>query len=142
MFWALSGGDGHAVEAEGKAQWMHVDREKNLAFLLGELDPASMPVGYNVAYEFDVDVKLSTGNVIKVLSGKNELIISGERGRIRVNRGGLTGKPVEDLAADKKGAAEIEEMMAQIYGCASRGSRCWELLYLDLWGGHRGQTWS
>jgi predicted dehydrogenase len=115
-FWALSGGDGHAVEAEGKASWMHVEREKNLAFLLGELHPDEMPVGYNVAYEFDVDVKLSTGNVIKVLSGKNELLMSGERGRIRVNRGGLTGKPVEDLAADPKGTAQIEEMMAKIYG--------------------------
>lgn len=115
-FWALSGGDGHAVEAEGKAEWMHVDREKNLAFLLGDLDPTHMPVGYNVAYKFDVDVKLSTGNVIKVLSGKNELLMSGERGRIRVNRGSLTGKPVEDLAKDPKGTAEIEEMMAEIYG--------------------------
>lgn len=116
-FWALSQGDGHAVGAQANnVKWMHVDRDKTLAFLLGELDPAAMPVGYNVASEFDVDVELSTGNVIKVLSGKNELLISGERGRIRVNRGGISGKPVEELAKDPKGSAEIEEMMAELYG--------------------------
>ncbi|MHC4407067.1 MAG: Gfo/Idh/MocA family protein, partial [Planctomycetota bacterium] len=36
----------------------------------------------------------------RLYSGKNELIISGEKGRIRVNRGGLTGRPVEDLTPE------------------------------------------
>ena len=40
---------------------------------------------------------LGNGNTIKLISGENELIISGELGRIRVNRGALTGKPIEDL---------------------------------------------
>ena len=30
-------------------------------------------------------------------SGNNELIIKGDKGKIRVNRGGLTGKPAEEL---------------------------------------------
>ena len=34
----------------------------------------------------------------QLYSGRNELIISGDKGRIRVNRGGLTGKPIQDLA--------------------------------------------
>ncbi len=113
---ALAGRDGNVGVAEGKAGWMHVQREKNLDFLLGKLAPAEMPVGYNVAFEFDVDVKLSTGNTIKVVSGKNELLISGERGRIRVNRGSLTGRPVEELDADPRASKEIEEQMAEIYG--------------------------
>lgn len=75
-----------------------------------------MPNAWNVAYSFDVDVKLSTGNKIKVVSGNNELVISGENGRIRVNRGSLTGKPVEDIDADPKAKREIEELMAEIYG--------------------------
>ena len=115
-FWALAGLDGQVVEAEGTGEWMHVEREKVLAFLLGKLDADKMPVGYNVALAFDVDVTLTTGNTIKIVSGENELVISGENGRIRVNRGGLTGKPVEDLEADPKGSQEIEELMAEIYG--------------------------
>ncbi len=115
-FWALAGRDGQVVEAEGTAAWMYVERETTLAFLLGKLTADEMPVGYNVAFEYDVDLKVSTGNTIKVVSGKNELLISGENGRIRVNRGGLTGKPVEELDADPKGSREIEELMADIYG--------------------------
>ncbi len=115
-FWALAGRDGQVVEAEGTAGWMFVEREKTLAFLLGKLPADQMPVGYNVAFEFDVDLKLSTGNTIKVTSGRNELLISGENGRIRVNRGGLTGKPVEELDADPQASREIEELMADIYG--------------------------
>jgi hypothetical protein len=44
------------------------------------------------------------------------LLIEGENGKIRVNRGSLTGKPVEEVDADAKAKMEIEELMAEIYG--------------------------
>ena len=53
--------------------------------------------GYNVARSFDCTMSFANGNTIRLYSGANELIISGELGRIRVNRGGLTGKPIEEL---------------------------------------------
>jgi hypothetical protein len=53
---------------------------------------------------------------IKITSGENQLLISGELGRIRVNRGTLTGKPVEDIDADPKAKQEIEDLMAKLYG--------------------------
>ena len=53
--------------------------------------------GYNVAVTFDCDFRFDDGQSIRLYSGENELIISGDRGRIRVNRGGLTGKPIEEL---------------------------------------------
>lgn len=115
-FWALAGDDGQAVEAEGSGEFMAVDREKVRDFLLGKVPARDMPAGYNTAYSFDVDIKLSTGNVIKLVSGDNQLLISGERGRIRVNRERLTGKPVEEVDADPKAVAEIEELMAKLYG--------------------------
>ncbi|MCL4190763.1 MAG: Gfo/Idh/MocA family oxidoreductase [Thermoguttaceae bacterium] len=115
-FWALSGEEGQAVEAVGTGEFMAVEREKVLAFLLGKIPPQEMPQAYNVAYSFDVDLTLSTGNVIKLVSGPNELLIEGERGRIRVNRGSLTGKPVEEVDADPKAKQEIAELMAKIYG--------------------------
>jgi predicted dehydrogenase len=57
----------------------------------------NIPNGYNVAVDFDCNLTFADGQVCRLYSGQNELIISGEKGRIRVNRGGLTGKPVEEL---------------------------------------------
>jgi myo-inositol 2-dehydrogenase / D-chiro-inositol 1-dehydrogenase len=115
-FWALAGPNGQAVQAEGTGKFMAVEREQVRDFLLGKVPAQDMPVAYNVAYEFDVDIKLSTGNVIKLISGPNELLIEGEEGRIRVNRGSLTGQPVEDVDADPQAKQEIEELMAKLYG--------------------------
>ncbi len=115
-FWALGGKDGQAVEAQGTGEFMGTTREQSLGFLLGKVPQSQMPNAWNVAYSFDVDVTLSTGNKIKVISGNNELVITGENGRIRVNRGSLTGKPVEEIDADPKAKREIEELMAEIYG--------------------------
>ncbi len=115
-FWALAGADGQAVEAEGKGEFMAVTREQTLDFLLGKTPAKQMPHGYNVAHTFNVDIQLSTGNKINLVSGENQLIISGELGRIRVNRGSLTGKPVEEVDADPKAKQEIEERMAKLYG--------------------------
>jgi myo-inositol 2-dehydrogenase/D-chiro-inositol 1-dehydrogenase len=115
-FWALAGDDGQAIEAEGSGEFMGVERQQSLDFLLGKIPPQQMPVAFNVAYSFDVDVKLSTGNRIKITSGPNQLMISGELGRIRVNRGSLTGRPVEEVDADPMASREIEDLMVQIYG--------------------------
>jgi len=60
------------------------------------------PNCFNSAVEFDCDFEFPGGHTAKLLSGKNELIISGEKGRIRVNRGGLTGKPAEQLGVAHK----------------------------------------
>ena len=119
--WALAGNDGQAVEAEAKScKFMFVEREKVRDFLLGKVPAKDMPVAFNVAHEFDVDIKLSTGNTINLNSNPIELLIMGDSGRIRVTRdqlnGKLTGKPVEDVDADPKAQQEIEELMAQIYG--------------------------
>ncbi len=58
--------------------------------------------GFNVAVEFDCQFQFPGGHTARLYSGKNELIISGDQGRIRVNRGGLTGKPAEDLGVAHK----------------------------------------
>ena len=56
------------------------------------------PDCYNVAHEFDCTMQFENGNQITLNSGGNELIIQGELGRIRVNRGGISGKPIEQVA--------------------------------------------
>ncbi len=60
-FWALAGADGQAVEAEGEGEFMAVEREKVRDFLQGKITPQDMPAGFNTAFSFDVDIKLSTG---------------------------------------------------------------------------------
>ena len=59
-----------------------------------------VPNGFNVAENFDCDLTFADGQTCRLYSGTNELIISGDKGRIRVNRGGLTGAPVEALTPE------------------------------------------
>ena len=116
-FWALAGKDGQIVEADAKrSKFFTVERQQVLDFLLGKVPAKDMPVAFNVVHEFNVELKLSTGNTIQLISGPNELLISGELGRIRVNRERLTGKPVEEVDADPKAKKEIEQLMTAIYG--------------------------
>ena len=69
----------------------------------------NIPGWYDTAEEFDVDFTYADGSTLKLKSGQNEVILGGELGRIRVNRGRLTGKPVETLT--EKDEAELAEIM-------------------------------
>lgn len=115
-FWALAAEDGQAVEASGTGKFMGTTREESLGLLSGKIAPKDMPLAWNVAHSFDVDISLSTGNTIKLVSGENALWIKGELGQIRVNRERLTGSPVDEIDADKKATEEINELMVKIYG--------------------------
>lgn len=70
---------------------------------------------YDVAEQFDVDFTFADGCTLKLKSGENEVIIAGEQGRIRVNRGRLTGKPVEQLTA------QDEEKLADVMNTLMKG---------------------
>ena len=115
-FWALAGKDGHALSAQGTGEFINVPRQKVLDFLLGKVPAKDMPNAFNAVRTFDVNIQLSTGHNIQLISGSNDLFFVGERGRIRVNRRGLWGKPVEDLHADPQAERKIEELMLEIYG--------------------------
>lgn len=58
----------------------------------------NIPNWYDTAMSFDVTAQYKNGPSLRLISGKNEVIITGERGRIRASRGRLTGKPVENLS--------------------------------------------
>ena len=114
-FWALAGDEGQAVSAQGQGQFMAVPREHVRDFLLGKRSASDMSPAYNVVHEFDVDIELTTGNTIKLVSGPNELVIEGENGRIRVNRGGLKGKIAEDIAASASDTKWLEDEVVKLY---------------------------
>jgi len=57
--------------------------------------------GYNVAIDFHARYKYQNGVTMTVSdTGRNGIMFQGDRGRIFVNRGVISGKPVEDLASN------------------------------------------
>jgi len=115
--WALGGEETGIVEATPVSAECHfpLGRELMRDTLLGRKRFEDLPTSYNVAAKFKVHMKLPGGNEITLYSGKNELIISGENGRIRVNRGSLTGKPIEEINADEKQRQWLDEEVARLY---------------------------
>ena len=54
--------------------------------------------GFNVAVDFNATYRYENGVVMTVAdTGRNGIMFTGDQGRIFVNRGTITGKPVEDL---------------------------------------------
>ena len=55
--------------------------------------------GFNVAIDFGVKYKYANGVELEILdNGRNGVMFEGDKGRVFVNRGTVSGKPVEDLA--------------------------------------------
>ena len=56
--------------------------------------------GYNVPLDFSATVRHENGVVMKISdTGRNGILFTGTEGRLFVNRGTISGKPIEDLAA-------------------------------------------
>ena len=95
--WALGGADTGIVEAEGHGVFHGFPYTANVIdFLNGR---SKLPNQYNVAKSFACTFKLPNERTIELNSVNNEIIFQGDQGKIRVNRRGLTGKPVEEIAA-------------------------------------------
>ena len=94
--WALGQENTGPVEIEGTGDFPRVEN------------------GYNVASTFDCRMRFADNSQIRLLSGPNELLLEGDLGRIRVNRGGLTGKPYEDLT--KQEQQWLDEEVVKLYG--------------------------
>ncbi len=111
--WALGGEKTGIVEAEGKGDFPFFPEHDPVAFLNGEI---RLPPVFNVARTFDCALSLPNGNTIRLATlGGVETIISGDKGRIRVNRGGLTGRPVEVIAASAADSRWLDEEVTKLY---------------------------
>jgi predicted dehydrogenase len=111
--WALGGEEDGVVQAEGKGVFPGLPEGTDVvAFLNGKV---KLPPQFNVAHEFDCHLTLANGNTINLTSGNNELLIAGEKGRIRVNRGSLTGQLVEEINADAQRREWLDEEVRKLY---------------------------
>lgn len=64
----------------------------------GQAKYPQTPDGYNVAIDFHVQYTYPSGVTMSVADhGRNGIMFTGDQGRIFVNRGVISGKPVEDL---------------------------------------------
>ncbi|MFT5299575.1 MAG: putative dehydrogenase [Mariniblastus sp.] len=68
------------------------------------------PSKYNTATEFLVSAKFADGKEIEIRhDGGNGILFEGTKGRVFVNRGKLTGKPVEDLKTNPLPSGALEQ---------------------------------
>ncbi|MFW6125337.1 MAG: Gfo/Idh/MocA family protein, partial [Pirellulales bacterium] len=100
--WGLGYTDSGPIEVEAEGDFCnHPDDFDPQKFFAGE---QTIPNGYNTATKFQITLTYENGNKMIVRHGPgNGVLFEGEKGRIFVNRGRLTGKPIEELSdADKK----------------------------------------
>jgi predicted dehydrogenase len=56
---------------------------------------------YNAPHKFTVQAQFPNGALMEITSeGRNGILVEGTQGRIFVNRGTISGKPIEDLASN------------------------------------------
>ena len=120
--WALGGDDIGPVAVNGTGQFPPVitDEFDPIAFLAGK---QKLPHCFNTAVEFNIDLTLANGATIQVThtyqseDGEtkfgNGILFQGDQGRIFVNRGKLTGKPVEELTEQEK--KDLDERVFRLY---------------------------
>ncbi|MDY0166000.1 MAG: Gfo/Idh/MocA family oxidoreductase [Thermoguttaceae bacterium] len=103
--WALGFDHFGPVEAEGRGQFPNFpDDVDPVEFFAGRV---KLPNGFNAATTFDVTLTFANGSSLVTTPGENGILLEGEEGRILVNRGRITGKPIEELtAADRQRLGE------------------------------------
>jgi len=120
--WALGKSETGPVEVEGTGQFPPSVPE-NFDFAAFFAGREKLPHAYNSATQFSIDLKFDDGAVLNVnhhyksedgeTDFGNGILLEGEEGRIFVNRGRLSGKPVEELTkADKK---QLDEAVVKLY---------------------------
>ena len=67
------------------------------------------PNGYNVAIDYEARLTYANGAVVEIKdSDRNGILFEGTEGRLFVNRGTVSGRPVEDLAQSPFGRADFQ----------------------------------
>jgi len=110
--WGLGYENSGPVEIEGEGTLPNIpDDFDPVAFFAGKV---KLPNGYNTATQFKITHTYENGSKMIVQHGPdNGVWFEGDQGRIFVNRGRLTGKPIEDLSdADKE---RLDQEVIKLY---------------------------
>jgi len=119
--WGLGFENSGPVEIEGRGEFPNIPADFDpVAFLAGQV---KLPNGYNTATKFQCTLTYANGNQIIVRDGPdNGVWFDGDQARIFVNRGKITGKPIEDIA----------EKLAEIPHSDPKTKRKWTSQVLKL----------
>ncbi len=117
--WGLGKEHTGPSEIQGEGNFPNVPSDFDpAAFFAGHL---KIPNGYNTATQFHIDLKFADGSSIHVQHGPdNGIWFEGDKGRIFVNRGRISGEPVESLTPAEKEAFN-EEIQRLYKGKQRRG---------------------
>ncbi len=110
--WGLKKEGTGPIEIEGQGQFPNIpDDFDPVAFFAGE---QTIPNGFNTATQFGIDLRFADDSLIHVQHGPdNGIWFEGDQGRIFVNRGKITGKPLDELTeADK---IRLNEDIVELY---------------------------
>ena len=98
------------------AQWgLGMDQSGPLTIDGSKTKLPEIPGGYNTPKEPIIDYTYAGDIQLQIVAGDEFVIFEGEQGRIKVNRGRVTGKPIEDQDADKGLQDKINAVMAELY---------------------------
>lgn len=99
------------------AQWgLDVDKSGPLTIDGSQTKLPAIENGYNTPKNPTVLLTYPGDVVVEITTGNEFVMFTGEKGRITVNRGRVTGKPIEDQDKDKGLQDLTNEWMTKIYG--------------------------
>ena len=110
--WAIGYDQSGPVTVEGEGVFPNFPENVDpVDFFAGR---ARLPNGFNTATTFKATLTFENGSSIIAQPGpSNGILLEGEEGRIYVNRGKITGKPIEDLTAADR--ARFGEEVVRLY---------------------------
>ncbi len=98
------------------AQWgLGMDQSGPLTIDGSKTKLPNIPNGFNTPKDVVIDYTYAGDIQLQIVTGDEFVVFEGDQGRIKVNRGRVTGKPIEDQDADKALQDKINAVMVELY---------------------------